>query len=118
MVGQEISHYRIVRQIGEGGIGEVYAAQDLNLDRLVALKFLLRTQTLDDQAAAGLLENPPLGVEVQEDWLRAHAALAQIRERQGRTGPARELYQRLLTPWKNADADAVLPQARAGRART
>ncbi len=52
MVGKTISHYKVLEKIGEGGMGEVYRAEDTILKREVAIKLLPEQFTKDPQRLA------------------------------------------------------------------
>lgn len=60
MIGTQVSHYKIIKKLGEGGQGEVYQAEDLSLRRIVAIKFLPAELGADEKTRKRFLREAQL----------------------------------------------------------
>ena len=89
MIGETISHYRILEKLGEGGMGVVYKAEDTKLRRTVALKFLppelmrdaeAKKRFIHEAQAAAALDHPNIctAYEVAEVDDKAFISMAYI----------------------------------------
>src|SRR3990170_1485561 len=87
MLGTIVSHYKILEKIGEGGMGEVYLAEDTKLKRRVTLKFLAEDLTRDPERKQRFIQEARAAAAVEHPHI---AAIYDIDDTEGRTFIAME----------------------------
>ena len=87
MLGTTVSHYKILEKIGEGGMGEVFLAEDTKLKRQICLKFLSTDLTRDESRKQRFIQEARAAAAIQHPHI---AAVHDIDEVDGRTFIAME----------------------------
>ena len=114
LIGERVTHYRVLSELGRGGMGVVYLAEDETLDRKVALKFIradqlggrnAETRLLREARAASALDHPNIGTIYEVGEWQGHHFIAMARY-EGETLAAR--VER--GPLELAEATGILAQ--------
>ena len=117
MIGRVVSRYRIIEELGHGGMGVVYKARDIRLERLVALKFLsagvaenesARMRFMQEARAASALDHPNIctiyGIEDTDDGQMFIAMSCYEGEKGSAPWPSNKWTWRRGNCWKRAGA--------------